>query len=367
MPRRLEDLASPFLAGLIPYVPGKPIEEVEREFGISGSVKLASNENPLGPSPKALAALQAALPEMHRYPDGPGYTLCRALARHWEVSPEMLVLGNGSNELLELVGRAFLVPGDEVVYAEQAFVVYDMVAQMCGATKVRVPLKDFAHDLEGLRRAITAKTKLVFVANPNNPTGTCVSPSALEAFLADVPPEVILVLDEAYYEYLPEDARPDALRFVRQGRWILVLRTFSKIYGLAGLRLGYGMAPAPLTALLHRLRAPFNVNSLAQAAAVAALTDTEHVTRSRAVNEEGRRVLAKGLERLGLRVVPNLANFLLVDVGRSGPATCEALLAQGVIVRPVAGYGFPNHLRITIGTPEENTRCLAALAAVLGK
>ena len=367
MTRRLEDLISPFLSGVIPYVPGKPIEEVEREFGISGSVKLASNENPLGPSPKALAALQAALPDIHRYPDGPGYSLCGALARHWDVAADMLVLGNGSNELLELVGRAFLVPGDEVVYAEQAFVVYDMVAQMCGATKVRVPLKDFTHDLDGLRRAITPKTKLVFLANPNNPTGTCVRPAALEAFLADVPPEIILILDEAYYEYLPEGERPDAVRFVRQGRWLLVLHTFSKIYGLAGLRLGYGIGPAPLTAILHRLRAPFNVNSLAQAAAAAALTDTEHVARSRAVNEEGRRVLGQGLERLGLRVVPNVANFLLVDVGRSGPATCEALLARGVIVRPVAGYGFPNHLRITIGTPEENARCLAALAAVLGK
>ncbi|MBI4536977.1 MAG: histidinol-phosphate transaminase [candidate division NC10 bacterium] len=367
MTRRLEDLTSPYLSGLIPYVPGKPTEEVERELGISGSVKLASNENPLGPSPKALAALQAALPELHRYPDGPGFRLCQALARHWGVAADMLVLGNGSNELLELVGRAFLVPGDEVVYAEQAFVVYEMVAQTSGATRVRVPLKDFTHDLDGLRRAITPKTKLVFLANPNNPTGTAVPPQALETFLADVPPEVVVVLDEAYYEYLPEGERPDALRFVREGRWLLVLRTFSKIYGLAGLRLGYGMGPAPLTAILHRLRAPFNTNALAQAGAIAALTDTEHVARSRAVNEAGRRLLTEGLARLGLRVVPNVANFVLVDVGRSGAATSDALLRRGVIVRPVAGYGFPNHLRITIGTPEENTRCLAALAALLGK
>lgn len=365
MTRPLEASASPHLSGLIPYVPGKPIEEVEREYGIRDSVKLASNENPLGPSPRALEAVRAALGELHRYPDGSGYALCRALAAHWEVAPEMLVLGNGSNELLELVGRVFLSPGDEAVYAQQAFVVYDMVAQITGARKVTVPLRAFAHDLAAIRAAITPRTKLVFLANPNNPTGAAVAPGELEAFLADVPDEVVVVLDEAYYEYMPEAGRVEALRFVRQGRRLLVLRTFSKIYGLAGLRLGYGIGPAPLVGLLHKLRAPFNTNSLAQTAALAALGDAEHVARSRAVNAEGLAHLTAELTRMGLSVAPSAANFLLVDVGRPGPAATEALLRRGVIVRPMVGYGFPTHLRITVGTPAENARCLAALAEVL--
>jgi len=364
--RRLEDLASPYLSGLIPYSPGKPIEEVEREFGISDSVKLASNENPLGPSPKALQAIAGAVGGLHRYPDGGGYALRQALARHWDVPADCLVLGNGSNELLELVGRSLLMPGDEVLYAKQAFVVYDMVAQVTGATKVAVPLKSFAHDLPAMQAAITPKTKLIFLANPNNPTGTCVDPRALEAFLGAVPPDIVVVLDEAYYEYVPPERRPDALQFVRSGRWLLVLRTFSKIYGLAGLRLGYGMGPAPLVALLNKVRAPFNTNSLAQAGAAAALADTEHVAASRAANDAGRAFLVERFRRMGLAVIPSEANFLLVDVGRPGAQITEALLRRGVIVRPVVGYGFPTHLRITIGTARENETCVAALKAVLG-
>jgi histidinol-phosphate aminotransferase len=359
-------LASPYLSGLIPYSPGKPVEEVEREFGISNSVKLASNENPLGPSPKALQAIVGALPGLHRYPDGGGYALRHALARHWDVPADWLVLGNGSNELLELVGRSFLMPGDEVLYAKQAFVVYDMVAQVTGATKVAVPLKEFAHDLPAMRAAITPKTKLIFLANPNNPTGTCVDPRALEAFLAVVPPDVVVVLDEAYYEYAPPECRPDAVQFVRSGRWLLILRTFSKIYGLAGLRLGYGIGPAPLVALLNKVREPFNTNSLAQVAAAAALGDTEHVAASRAANDAGRAFLVDQLGRMKLSVIPSAANFVLVDVGRPGAEVTEALLRRGVIVRPVAGYGFPMHLRITVGTAQENETCVAALKAVLG-
>jgi histidinol-phosphate aminotransferase len=363
--RPLADLASPHLSGLIPYTPGKPIEEVEREFGIAHSVKLASNENPLGPSPLALAAAAAALCDVHRYPDGGGYILRQALSRHWDVPPDCFVLGNGSNELLTLVGRIFLEPGDEVLYARQAFVVYDMVAQMTGATKVAVPLKNFTHDLDGMRAALTSKTKVVFLANPNNPTGTCVDPRALETFLAAAPPDAVVVLDEAYYEYLPPDLRPDALRFVREGRRLLVLRTFSKIYGLAGLRIGYGIGPAPLVALLNRVRDPFNVNSIAQAAAAAALGDTKHVQASRAVNDAGRKFLTEHFQAMGLTGVPSAANFLLLNVGRSGGEVTEALLRHGVIVRPVGGYGFPTHLRITIGTAEENEKCVAALKAVL--
>lgn len=367
MTRPLEDLASPYLRGLIPYSPGKPIEEVERELGISGSVKLASNENPLGPSPMALQAVRGALAEIHRYPDGSGHGLRHTLATHWDVSPDMLILGNGSNELLDLAGRSFLMPGDEAVYAEQAFLVYDLVAQVTGATKVAVPLKEFTHDLDAMRAAISPRTKLVFVGNPNNPTGTAVPARALEDFLAAIPPEVLVILDEAYYEYLPADLTPDALRFVLAGRLVLVLRTFSKIYGLAGLRIGYGIGPAPLIALLNRAREPFNTNSLAQVAATAALADLAHVARTRAVTEAGRKVLTESCRAMGLPVVPSVANFLLVDVGRPGPAVADALLRHGVIVRPMAGYGFPTHLRITIGTAQENERCLAALQAVLGK
>ena len=365
MTRSLEDLASPYLSGLIPYSPGKPIEEVERELGITRSVKLASNENPLGPSPKALAAIAEALPSIHRYPDGSGHALRHALARHWGVPPECVILGNGSNELLEIVGRSFLMPGDEAVYAQQAFVVYDMVAQVTGATKVAVPLQAFAHDLPAMRAAITPRTKLVFLANPNNPTGTCVDPRELEAFLAAIPPEVITVLDEAYYEYLPPESAPDALQFVRRDRRLLILRTFSKIYGLAGLRIGYGIAPEPLVSLLNKVREPFNTSSLAQAAALAALDDVAHVRASRAANEAGRAFLMERFRAMGLAAIPSVANFLLVDVGRpAGPVT-DGLLRRGVIVRPVGGYGFPTHLRITVGTDEENRTCVAALEAVL--
>ena len=365
MTRSLDTLASPYLAGLIPYAPGKPIEEVEREFGIPDSVKLASNENPLGPSPKALAAIAAALPGLHRYPDGGGYVLRRALGQHWGVDEDCVILGNGSNELLTLVGRAFLMPGDEALYAQQAFVVYDMVAHVSGATKMAVPLRDFAHDLPAMQAKVSAKTKLVFVANPNNPTGAAVDPRTLERFVAALPPDVICVVDEAYYEYLPPDARPDVLQFVRQGRWVLTCRTFSKIYGLAGLRVGYAIGPPVLLAKLNQLRDPFNVNNLAQVAAVAALGDTDHVEKSRVANDAGRRSLTEQFQALGVRVVPSVANFLLVDIGRSGAEATTALLRRGVIVRSMGGYGFPNHLRITIGTAQENATCVAALAAVL--
>jgi histidinol-phosphate aminotransferase len=360
-------LASPALRGLIPYSPGKPIEEVERELGIRDSVKVASNENPLGPSPLAVAALREAVAGVHRYPDGAGHRLRHALAAHWGVAPDAVVLGNGSNELLELVGRIFLMPGDEAVYAAQSFVVYDMVAQMTGATKVIVPLKHLAHDLEAMRQAVTPRTKIVFLGNPNNPTGTAVPPAALEAFLDGLPADVVAVVDEAYYEYLPPGLRPDALRFVRAGRRVLVLRTFSKVYGLAGLRIGYGVGPADLVGLLNRLRAPFNTSSLAQAAATAALQDSPHVAKTQALTEAGRQYLTEQCEGLGLAVVPSVANFLLVDVGRPGPAAADALLRQGVIVRPMAGYGFPTHLRISVGTAQENERCIAALRAVLGQ
>ena len=365
MTRDQEALASPFVRGLIPYSPGKPVEEVERELGIADAVKLASNENPLGPSPKAVDAIPAALKNLHRYPDGGGYYLKQRLARKFDLTPDHFILGNGTNELLELVARVFLVPGDEAIYAHPAFVVYDMIVQLCGARKLRIPLKDYVHDLEAMAAAISPRTKMIFVANPNNPTGTCVAPADLARFMGRVPAGVIVVFDEAYYEYLPLELQPDTVRTVREGRPALVLRTFSKIYGLAGLRIGYGITPPAMNEVLNRARQPFNTNDLAQHAALAALDDDEHVERCRRVNEEGKHYLAGELAGLGARVVPTAANFFLVDVGRSGPAVAEALLRQGVIVRPVAGAGLPTHLRITIGTPTENRQLVAALRAVL--
>ncbi len=365
MARSLEELASPFLKGLIPYSPGKPIEEVEREIGIKGAIKLASNENPLGPSPLALLALRDALPESHRYPDGGGYYLKRGLAARLDVTPEHLILGNGCNEILDLVARCFLLPGDEVVIADPAFVIYGMLAQLQGCNRVLVPLNDWTHDLEAMARAITRKTKMVFVGNPNNPTGTVVKPAAFEAFMRAVPKELIVVIDEAYIEYVPTELVPDSVGHVRRGRWVIVLRTFSKIYGLAGLRIGYGIATPSMVELLDRARAPFNVNAPAQRAALAALDDEEHVANSRSVNEQGMAYLSTELSRLGLPCSRSVANFLLVDLTRDGHAVAQALLQEGVIVRPMGGRQLATHVRVTIGTPQENERFIAALRTVL--
>ena len=365
MDKSLEKLASPFLKGLIPYSPGKPVEEVERELGIAGAIKLASNENPLGPSPRALRALREALPESHRYPDGGGYYLKRELAAYLGVTPDSLILGNGCNEILELVARCFLLPGDEVVIADPAFVIYGMLAQLQGCNKLLVPLRAWTHDLDAMAKAITVKTKMVFVGNPNNPTGTVASPAEVTTFMQAIPEGVIVVIDEAYIEYVSPELVPDSLRHVRQGRWVIILRTFSKIYGLAGLRIGYGIAPAPMVELLDRVRAPFNVNALAQRAALAALDDEDHVARSRNVNEQGKAYLSTEMNRLGLLYPPSAANFLLVDVRRDGRAVAKALLREGVIVRPMGGPSLPTHIRVSIGTPHENERFIQALKAVL--
>lgn len=365
MAKLLEDLASPYLHGLVPYTPGKPIGEVERELGITGAVKLASNENPLGPSPLALRALRDALLESHRYPDGGGYYLKQGLARRLDLTPGHLVLGNGCNELLELMARCFLLPGDEVVIADPAFVIYGMLAHLQGCTTVRIPLKAWTHDLEAMAKAVTPKTKMVFVGNPNNPTGTAVGPTELTAFIDALPADVIVVMDEAYIEYVPPQMVPDSLTYVRQGRWAIVLRTFSKIYGLAGLRIGYGMAPPAMVELLERVRAPFNVNALAQRAALAALDDQAHLSSSRKVNELGLVYLSGELHRLGLEFPPSVANFLLVDLKQDGQTVADALLRMGVIVRPLGGAHLKTHIRVTIGTPPENERFIQALKAVL--
>src|SRR5574337_131083 len=367
MAKLLKDLASPYLQGLTPYVPGKPIGEVERELGIARAIKLASNENPLGPSPLALRALRDRLSESHRYPDGGGYYLKQALAKRLELTPDHLVLGNGCNELLELVARCFLLPGDEVVIADPAFVIYGMLAHLQGCATVRVPLMAWTHDLEAMAKAVTVRTKIVFIGNPNNPTGTAVRPAELTAFIHALPEDVIVVIDEAYIEYVPAEMDPDSLRFVREGRPVIVLRTFSKIYGLAGLRGGYGMALPPIVELLDRIRAPFNVNALAQCAALAALDDDTHLADSRSINELGRTYLVEQLHGLGLDGPPSVANFLLVDLKQDGRAVADALLRMGVIVRPMGGAALKTHIRVTIGTPRENEQFIKALTTVLGK
>jgi histidinol-phosphate aminotransferase len=361
----IQHLVPPWIASLVAYQPGKPIEEVEREYGIRDSIKLASNENPLGPSPKAMAAVAAAIPELHRYPDGGGFALKRAIAAKLGVSPGEILLGNGSNEVLELVARAFLRPGEEAVMSAQAFVVYASVVQAAAGIARAVPLSDFTHDLERIGDAIGRRTRVVFLANPNNPTGTIYRREAFERFLARVRRDVIVVADDAYAEYVVDPEYPDSLRSRAPGRLLVTCRTFSKVHGLAGLRVGYGIAPAEVVEVLNRVRQPFNVNSLAQIAAIAALGDDEHVRRSREANRAGMDRLEKGFAALGLDFVPSQANFVLVRVG-DGAAVTEALLRRGVIVRPVGGYGFPEHVRVTVGTAAENERFLAALAEVVG-
>jgi histidinol-phosphate aminotransferase len=356
-------LVPEWIRTLTPYPPGMPIEELERALGISGSIKLASNENPLGPSPRALAAIAAALPTLHRYPDGSAFYLTRRLAERLGVSVDELLVGNGSNEIIELVVRTFLRPRDEAVMAAQAFIIYQTVVQAAGGTPRVVPLRDFTHDLEAMAEAVTPRTRLVFVANPNNPTGTVVGRQAWKAFLGALPREVIVVADDAYAEYVEDPDYPDTIAD-RADRLVVTLRTFSKLYGLAGLRIGYAVAPASLVEVMGRVRQPFNVNALALVGALAALDDHAHVRRTLEVNREGMAFLVDAFRRLGLAFVPSAANFLLVRVGE-GVRVYEALLRRGVIVRPMDVYGFPAHVRVTVGLPEENQRFVTALAAVL--
>ncbi len=357
------------VAGLVPYTPGKPIEEVEREIGISDSVKLASNENPIGPSPLALAAAREALADVHRYPDDGGWYLRRALAERTGVPADGIVVGAGSSELITLAVRAYMAPGDEAVMADPAFVIYRLAVKGVGATAVEVPCVRHTHDLEAMLRAVTPRTRLVFVCNPNNPTGTVVTEPAFGRFVDRLPADLLLVVDEAYIEFVDRSDVPDGLAYLEQAKPgrppILVLRTFSKIHGLAGLRVGYGLTTPEVAADLNRVRPPFNVSRPALAAAEAALADRPHLETTREVNREGRAYLAGALARLGLEVVPSQANFLLVKTPVKGGALYESLLHTGVIVRPVDGYGLPDYVRISVGTRVENERCVAALAACL--
>jgi histidinol-phosphate aminotransferase len=360
-------LVPPYIESLLPYVPGKPIEEVEREFGIRGVAKLASNENALGPSPKALAAAREACAKVHLYPDGSAYFLKAALAAKLGVRADEVVVGNGSNELLELLVRTFLHDGEETLTAAQSFVVYRLATQAHGRTCVEVPLKDHRYDLPALAARLTPRTKLVFIANPDNPNGTYVGRAELEAFLAAVPRSTLVVLDEAYVEFVGARDFPDGLEVRKAHPNVLVCRTFSKIHGLAGLRLGYLVAPPDVANYLDRVRAPFNVNLVAQAAGIAALGDDEHVARSRALAESERPFLLEGLRRLGARPVPSQTNFVFADFpGRPAPKLFDDLLRQGVVVRPMHGYGFATAQRITIGLREENEKLLAALGRALG-
>jgi len=360
-------LAPEYVRRLGRYVPGKPIGELAREFGLAEReiVKLASNENPRGPSPAVRAAIAAATDDLSRYPDGNGFALKAALAVRHRVAPDQIVLGNGSNDVLELVTQAFLRPGDAAVYSRHAFVVYPLATQARGATGIEVPpARDYGHDLAAMRAAITPATRIVFVANPNNPTGTWIPPGELKAFIASVPDEVLVVLDEAYNEYLaPEQESPSAA-WVAAHPNLVVSRTFSKAYGLAALRVGFGIMDAKVADMLNRVRQPFNVNALAQAAALAALADAGYVVESRAINSAGMRQLEEGVRALGLSFVPSHANFLLIRFGDAAKMY-QRLLEEGVIVRPVANYGLPEFLRVTVGLPAENRRFLDTVAAAL--
>jgi histidinol-phosphate aminotransferase len=365
------DLAAPGVQALQPYLPGKPVAELEREHGISNAVKLASNENPFGPSPLAIAAATEALQDLARYPEGSGYMLVERLANRHQLEPSCITLGNGSNDVLDIIARAFLTPGLEAVYSQHAFAVYPIVVQAAGASARVATAHDgsngpaYGHDLAAMLAQVGAATRLVFIANPNNPTGTWLESDALEQFIAALPPHVIVVVDEAYFEYVEHSGYPDTTTWLARFPNLIVTRTFSKVYGLAGLRLGYALSHPTVADLLNRVRQPFNVNSVAQAAALAALDDEDHLRQSIRSNHAGMAQLVAGFETLGLSYIESAGNFVAVDAGRSGQAVFEALLQKGVIVRPVANYGMPEHLRITIGRAEENARLLAALEQVL--
>lgn len=357
----LADRVKRHVATLEPYQPGKPIEELERELGIESAIKLASNENPLGPSPRAVEALRGAVGDVHRYPDGGCFALRDALSRRLGVDPARLAIGNGSSELLELVAKAFVGPGDEVVYAWPSFAMYPIVTQGMGGTGVQVPLDaGLAHDLDGLAAAVTPRTRVVIVCNPNNPTGTSVGADAFDRFVAALPDDVVLVVDEAYMEYARRADWPDALALVARRPATLVMRTFSKIYGLAGLRIGYGVGGAELIGYLERGRHPFNVNALAAVAACAALEDEEHVRRSREANAQGMDWLVAELDALGVETWPSDANFLLA---RTGPGLYEPLLREGVIVRQFGG-ALTDCIRVSVGLPDENERFVKALRRI---
>lgn len=356
------DLVPAYVRAIAPYHPGKPISELAREMGIreSAIVKLASNENPLGTSPLAHTAMRKALDHVARYPDGNGFELKAVISEHFGVGRDQIVLGNGSNDVLELAARAFLAPGAAAVYSEHAFAVYPLVTQAMGATGIVAPAKDFGHDLGAMRQAVTNNTRLIFIANPNNPTGTLAHPAEVLAFLRSVPGQALVVLDEAYNEYLPGDLKADSTAWLKQFPNLVITRTFSKAYGLAGLRVGFALARPEVADVMNRVRQPFNVSSVAQAAACAALGDKAFVKQSFELNRSGMEQITLGLERLGIGHIPSYGNFVSFRAGDAG-AIYRRLLRLGVIVRPIASYGMPEYLRVTVGLESENEKFLQAL------
>lgn len=353
------------LDSLAVYQPGKPIEEVKRELGLEEIVKLASNENPLGPSPRGVAAIVAAAGTVNFYPDGSAYRLRHALAARHNVEPASVIVGNGSNELVQMLSLALLEPGDEVVMPVPTFPRYEPLARMMNAVPVEVPLKDFRMDIETMIERLSPKTKMVYLCNPNNPTGTIATKHEVEKLLENVSPAALVVFDEAYYEYVTHPDYPDGLDYLRKGYNVMVLRTFSKMYGLAGLRVGYGIGPSELIEYLNRVREPFNANSVAQEAALAALDDEEFVELTRKTNEEGKKYLYEAFKARGIKYVPTEANFIFFDCGRDEKEVFQRLLREGVIIR--GGFGFPTHLRVTIGTAAQNARFIQALDKVLSQ
>lgn len=353
--------APEYVSAIKPYVPGKPIEELEREHGIKGSIKLASNENPLGPSKNALKAIRSALKSINRYPDGSAYYLKMALKEKLHLKEDELILGNGSNELIDIVVRTFLQPGDEAVMAIPSFVIYAMSVRAHGGRAIEVPLKDMRHDLSSMADAVSHKTKMLFIANPNNPTGTIVTKAEFDRLMKRLPDGILVVMDEAYYEYVESPDYPDSMRHLRDRRDILILRTFSKIYGLAGLRIGYGISSPDIIREMNKIRPPFNTSSIAQCAAIASLEDDVHVRRSREINDRGKRYLYREFDSIGLRYVPSEANFIYVTLEGSGGALYEALLKEAVIVRPMGQHA----IRVTIGLEKENRKFILALKKIM--
>ena len=358
--------AHPWLESLVVYDTGKPIEETARELGLDPSeiIKLASNENPLGPSPKAVEAMKVAAEGVHIYQDGGGYKLRTAIAEKFGMDRDNVVISNGSNEIIELVGHGFLSPGDNVIAAQHAFVVYKLMATLFGAETIEVPDPGFTHDLEAMAAAITPRTRMIFIANPNNPTGTLVGQEEIDRFMEKVPDHVMVIFDEAYYEFV-EDA-PDTIKYIREGRNVVIMRTFSKIQGLAGLRIGFGLTTPEIARVLQKCRQPFNTNSIAQAGAIAGLADDEHQQATRDLNDEGRAYLQQAFADLGLEFVPSYANFILVKVG-DGDAVFSGMLKQGVIIRAMRSYKLPEWVRISVGTMPQNERCIATLREVLAQ
>jgi len=355
-----------YISDIKPYVPGKPVEELERELGIKDSVKLASNENPLGPSPMAIKAALDLLVNsrssnsLNRYPDGSGYYIKKALVEKFSVTSDQLILGNGSNELIDIAVRTFLQPGDEAIMADPSFVVYPMSVRAAGGTAVRIPLKNYTHDLDAIADAVSRRTKIVFVANPNNPTGTLNKQGEFDRLMERLPDGVLIVVDEAYCEYVTDPEYADSFKHFRQGRDILILRTFSKIYGLAGLRIGYGIAGEEIISQMNKLRPPFNTNSIAQNAALLALKDDDHIKSTKTLNEQGKKYLYKELDSLGMAYVPTEANFIYIPLKQDSNILYNKLLRQGIIVRPMG----PQEIRVTIGLPEENRKFVEALRKI---